>query len=287
MDRILAGKTALVTGATKGLGFATAKLLAKHGARVLVHSRDAANGAKAMQALAEAVPDGSFILLTADVSTTAGTRGLANAVLAAAPELHLLINNVGAMYTDQTFTPEGIETTFAVNHLSIFVLTALLAERIVESGSGRIVTISSEIHRHGTINFDDPSLNKAYSVNKALAQSKLANILFTGALAKRLQGTGVLAFSLHPGHVKTSFTRDLRGWFGLFVKVIRVRFISPDDGAKTGLYLATAAGLEDKAGGYFKDCALAQASDYASSSENAERLWALSEGMTGIQFPEL
>ncbi|MCG6120092.1 MAG: SDR family NAD(P)-dependent oxidoreductase, partial [Blastomonas sp.] len=223
----------------------------------------------------------------ADVSTMAGTRMLAGAVLAAAPQLDLLINNVGVMRSDLTLTADRIETTFAVNHLSIFALTALLAKRLAASDSARIITIASEIHRHGTIAFDDPSLTDDYSVNKALAQSKLANILFTRALTKRLEGTGALAFSVHPGHVKTAFTRDLRGWFGLFVKLISVRFVSPDDGARTGVYLATTSGLEDQAGGYFKECAVAQPSEFALSDQNAERLWELSEQMTGIQFPAL
>jgi NAD(P)-dependent dehydrogenase (short-subunit alcohol dehydrogenase family) len=183
------------------------------------------------------------------------------------------------MYGDFALTADGIERTFAINHLSIFLLTNLLLDRLKASAPGRIITIASEVHRKAEIDFDDPNLALHYTVTGALAQSKLANILFTRALARRLAGSGVEAFSLHPGHVKTRFTRDLRGWFGLFVRIISVRFLTPDEGARTAVYLASEPDLSGGNGDYFDDCRPRQPSDYASDDAVAERLWALSEQM--------
>lgn len=282
MMSVLDGKTALVTGATKGIGFATARQLASQGAHVLVHARNNASGQQALNKLRTMVKDGKFDLVVADVSTMAGTRQLAETVLQMAQRLDILVNNVGAMYSDLTYTKDGIETTFAVNHLSIFLLTNLLLERIKASAPARIITIASEVHRKATMNLDDPNLASNYSVTGALAQSKLANILFTRALAKRIEGSGVEAYSVHPGHVKTSFTRDLRGWFKIFVAIIRVRFLSPDEGAKTGAYLASAPALKNANGGYFDNCEPKTPSDEACNDDAAERLWTLSEKMTGL-----
>ncbi|MEM6832000.1 MAG: SDR family oxidoreductase [Pseudomonadota bacterium] len=278
----LDGKIALVTGATKGIGFATARQLASEGARVLLHARDSESGSTAIEELQSAVPDAAFELVAADVSTVSGTRALAASVLEKAPHLDILINNVGAMYNDLTHSDDGIETTFAVNHLSIFLLTHLLLERMQSSAPARIITIASEIHRKATINFDDVNLSEGYGASAALGQSKLANILFTRALAKRIEGTGVEAYSLHPGHVRTAFTRDIKGWFKIFIKVISLRFLSPDQGAACGVYLATAPSLENANGNYFIDCKPIAPSDYALNDQIAERLWTLSEQMTGL-----
>jgi len=232
--------------------------------------------------LRKEVPAGEFDLVVADVSTMAGTRDLAKRVLEKAPRLDILINNVGAMYSDLTYTKDGIETTFAVNHLSVFLLTNLLLGRLKASTPARVITISSEIHRKATINFDDVNLTSGYSVNAALAQSKLANLLFTKALAKRIEGSGVETYAVHPGHVRTSFTRDLRGWFKIFVSILRIRFLSPQEGAKTAVYLASEPKLPGANGGYFDNCEPRQPSDYASDDSVGEKLWAVSEKMTGL-----
>ncbi len=279
---ILKGKTALVTGATKGIGFATARQLGQQGAHVLVHARNRAGGEEALAKLRKQVHGGKFELMVADVSSMEGTRQLAQAVLDASPRLDILFNNVGAMYSDLTRTKDGFETTFAVNHLSIFLLTNLLLDRMKASAPARIITIASEVHRKTSMNFDDLNLFSNYSVTGALAQSKLANILFTRALAKRIKGTGVEAYSVHPGHVKTGFTRDLRGWFGIFVAILRVRFVSPDEGARTGMYLAMAPSLQNANGGYFHNCEMKAPSDEACDDDIAERLWTISEKMAGI-----
>ncbi|MBP7338921.1 SDR family oxidoreductase [Niveispirillum sp.] len=278
----LDGKTALVTGASKGIGYATARGLARDGAFVLVHARNQSSGERALEQLRRDVPDGRFDLVVADVGTLAGTRQLAATVLDRALRLDILVNNVGAMYSDHALTPDGIERTFAINHLSIFLLTHLLLGRMRQSTSARIITIASEAHRGTEIDFDDPGLARTYSAMASLSQSKLANILFTRALAKRLAGSNVRAYCLHPGHVRTDFTRDLRGWLKIFVAIIRFRFISPDEGARTGLYLATAPMPADANGGYFENCAPKEPSDYARDDAVAERLWELSTRMVGL-----
>ncbi|KQX23586.1 MULTISPECIES: SDR family oxidoreductase [unclassified Sphingomonas] len=280
----LRGKTALVTGATKGIGFAVAGQLADKGARVLVHARNRKSGEEALRKLRKKRPGALFDLVVADVASMAGTRALAEAVLAQAPRLDILVNNVGAMYSDLSYSPDGIETTFAVNHLSIFLLTGLLLDRLRASAPARIITIASEVHRKALFDFDDPNLARNYTVTGALAQSKLANILFTRALARRIEGSGVEAYAVHPGHVRTAFTRDLRGWFKIFVAILRIRFLSPDEGAKTAVHLASAPSLPGGNGGYFDDCAAVRPSDHACDEDVAERLWSLSETMTGMRL---
>lgn len=278
----LDGKTALVTGASKGIGYATACRLARNGARVLVHARNRDSGERALDGLRREVPGGQFDLVVADVGTMAGTRQLAAAVLEKAPRLDILINNVGAMYSDRTLTPDGWETTFAVNHLSIFLLTNLLLDRMRQSAPARIITIASEAHRGAVIDFDDPGLSGRYSAMAALSQSKLANILFTRALARRLTASGVQAYCLHPGHVRTDFTRDLRGWLRVFVAIIRIRFLSTGEGARTGLHLAMAPLPPEANGGYFENCTRKEPSSHACDDAVAERLWELSTRMTGL-----
>lgn len=278
----LDGKIALVTGATKGIGFETARQLAKEGAHILVHARNQESGEAALKKLQRLTPNASFELITADVSTMAGVRALAAEVLQRAPHLDILMNNVGAMYHDLTYTDDGVETTFAVNHLSIFLLTRLLLDRMKESAPAKIITIASEIHRKATINFDDLNLASNYSAPAALGQSKLANILFTRALAKRIEGTGVEAYSVHPGHVRTAFTRDIKGWFKIFIMLISIRFLSPEKGAACGVRLAMTQSLNNANGKYFVDCEPQDPSDYACNDEVAERLWTVSEQMTGL-----
>ena len=279
MDAI-ENKTVLVTGASKGIGYEIARQLAQQGAHVIVHARTPQSGEDAIASMRKLHSNARLDLVVADVSTLAGTRQLAEQVLSITPQLHILVNNVGAMYSDFSSTADGIETTFAVNHLSIFLLTRLLLERMQASAPARIITIASEVHRKATMHFDDLNLTDNYSVTAALAQSKLANILFTRALAKRIDGTGVEAYSVHPGHVRTDFTRDLRGWFKIFVTIMRTRFLSPAEGAKTAVYLATTPSLANANGGYFDNCMPKQPSDHACDDSVAEQLWEISKKMT-------
>jgi retinol dehydrogenase 12 len=277
----LAGKTVLVTGATTGIGLETAKGLAGMGARVLVHGRSAARGEAALAEIKRASPNANIEFIQADLASLASVRGMAEDVLARAPKLDVLINNAGAINESRTTTADGHEMTFGVNHLAGFYLTLLLLDRLKASAPARIVNVSSTAHRNGRMHFDDLNLTKGYNIATAYGQSKLANILFTRALAKRLAGSGVTANALHPGVVRTGFGYNNSGWFRTLIGVIGAFAISAKDGAKTSIYVASAPELANVSGEYFDKCKPDTPSSAARDDAAAERLWTMSLQMTG------
>jgi retinol dehydrogenase 14 len=206
----IAGKTVLVTGATGGIGKATAAGLAGLGARVGITGRDRAR-ADAAAADIRASGGPGVDIFVADMSSQDEVRGLAVEVLDAYPRLDVLVNNVGGSWAHRHTTVDGLEYTFALNHLAPFLLTNLLIERLRASAPARIVTVSSGAHAAGRIDFDDLQGERAYSVHRAYSQSKLANVMFTYELARRLDGSGVTATVLHPGVVRTGFGAEDRG----------------------------------------------------------------------------
>ena len=276
----MSGQTALVTGATGGIGLATAVALAGLGARVGVVGRDEKRTAAAVQAVLAVPGSGGADGFLADFSDPREVRALAAEVLAAYPRLDVLVNNAGGYWSDRHVSADGLEWTFAVNHLAPFLLTSLLEERLRESAPARIVTVASDAHRAGRIEFDDLQAERGYAGMRAYAQSKLANILFTRELARRLSGSGVAAYSVHPGTVRTGFAREDAGrLFGLVLRAGALLMKSPEQGAQTSVYAASSPELVGRTGEYLAKSRVARPSARAQDDVAAARLWSVSEDL--------
>ncbi len=279
----MAGQTVLVTGGTSGIGKATATGLAAMGARVGITGRDPARTRAAALDIAAASGHPSVDPFPADVSSQAEVRRLADAVLAAYPRLDVLVNNAGGFWATRRVTADGLEYTFAVNHLAPFLLTSLLLDRLKASAPARIVTVSSGAHASGTIDFDDLQGERRYSGQRAYSQSKLANVMFTYELARRLDGTGVTATALHPGVVRTGFAaEDPSPVLKAFLPLIRVFLKTPEQGAATSIYLASAPGAEGVTGEYFADSKPKASSRSSYDTTAAARLWQVSLDLTAL-----
>ncbi len=277
------GKTCLVTGANSGIGLEIARGLAARGARVLMVARDADRGEAARVEVAESRGSDSVELLLCDLSSQRQVRELAAEVLDRCGELHVLVNNAGLTLGERILTEDGIETTFAVNHLAPFLLTELVRERLVASAPARVVTVASHAHRGSKIDFDDPSGERKFNAWGAYGQSKLANILFTTELAQRLEGTGVTATCLHPGVVRTGFGRQGPASIRFFLKVGGLFLLTPERGADTAIWLTSSPEVDGASGGYYEKRRIAESSRAACDPESARRLWQLSERLTGLQ----
>ena len=276
----MSGQTALVTGATGGIGLATAVALAGLGARVGVVGRDEKRTAAAVQAVLAVPGSGGADGFLADFSDPREVRALAAEVLAAYSRLDVLVNNAGGYWSDRHVSADGLEWTFAVNHLAPFLLTSLLEERLRESAPARIVTVASDAHRAGRIEFDDLQAERGYAGMRAYAQSKLANILFTRELARRLSGSGVAAYSVHPGTVRTGFAREDAGrLFGLVLRAGALLMKSPEQGAQTSVYAASSPELVGRTGEYLAKSRVARPSARAQDDVAAARLWSVSEDL--------
>jgi NAD(P)-dependent dehydrogenase (short-subunit alcohol dehydrogenase family) len=281
--RAMAGTTCLVTGATSGIGKETALRLAMLGATVILPARDAARGAAAKAEIQARDPLARVEVMPADLSSLSQVRRLAQEVRARHDRLDVLVNNAGVISPRHQLTADGLETTFAVNHLSAFLLTSLLRDLLERSAPARVVTVSSGIHRQvRVIPWDDLPRGAASGQGQAYPLSKLANILFTAELARRLAGTGVTANCLHPGFVRTCLGRDVTGVAGAVLPLVLRLRPGPATGARTSVYLASSPQVADVTGGYFTKCRPVQPSALARDDEAAARLWALSEELTGL-----
>ena len=286
----MCGKTCLVTGATNGIGKVTARELARMGARVVMVGRNRGRAEAALGEVRRASGNEQVELVLADLSSMAEVRRIAAEFLASHDALHVLVNNAGAMNTSRTLTVDGYETTFATNHLAYFLLTHLLLDRIKATArdgqAARIVNVSSRAHGRGPIDFDDLHAERGYSIAKAYGRSKLANVLFTYELARRLEGTGVTANALHPGVVRTGFGKNSGGLLGNVVKVgisgVGLFFSSPEKGAETSIYLATSPEVEGVTGKYFARSRETPSSADSHDREAARLLWQVSEQLCGI-----
>jgi retinol dehydrogenase-14 len=277
------GKVCLITGATSGIGKATAMELANMGASVVMVARDRDRGEAALAEVKEGSANASVDLMLADLSSQEEIRRLADEFKEAHPRLDVLINNAGVIRSKRVTSADGIEMTFAVNHLAHFLLTNLLLELLKATAPSRIVNVSSGEQRNGTIDFDDLQGEKGYKTAKAYGQSKLANVLFTYELARRLEGTGVSANCLHPGAgVRTNLGSGVSGVFGLTVRALRPLMKSPEKGAETSIYLASSAEVEGLSGGYFVKKAEARSSDVSHDERIARRLWEASAELTNL-----
>ena len=280
MSGSMHGKVALVTGATAGIGEVTARELARMGATVVGVARNPQKAARVTQAI-QAATGAQVDFLIADLSSLAQVRRLADEFKRRYTRLDVLINNAGAVNMNRQETVDGYEMTFALNHLSYFLLTNLLLDVLKASAPSRIVNVSSDASRGGRINFDDIEGRRSYSGFGAYSQSKLANILFTFELARRLRGTGVTANALHPGFVATNFGHNNGGLMTFGIGLIqRVVALKPEQGAATQIYLASSPEVEGVTGQYFDKSKAVQAPPAAYDEATARRLWELSEQMT-------
>ena len=279
------GKLCVVTGATDGIGRVTARALAERGAEVVLVGRNAAKGAEVCKAIHRSSRNDRVRFEQADLSSQAEIRALAERLAAGGAAIDVLVNNVGAMFTRRRESADGIEMTFALNQLGYFLLTGLLLENLKASAAARIVNVASEAHRSGRMNLEDPQGTRRYKGWSAYAQSKLANILFTCRLATLLEGTTVTANCLHPGFVASRFGQN-NGW--LFVTILKtiMRFsaIDVEAGARTSVHVATSADVEGVSGRYFDKSREATSSLASRDEDTAQRLWELSEALTGYRY---
>jgi NAD(P)-dependent dehydrogenase (short-subunit alcohol dehydrogenase family) len=282
-DESMKGKVCLVTGATSGIGEVTARELARRGAEVIIVGRSPERCAATLERIRNDTSATMVDSLIADLSIQAEVRRLAGQVQDRCPRLDVLVNNAGGMYLTRRESVDGIEMTLALNHLSYFLLTNLLLPLIRRSAPARIVNVASDAHQGGVIDFDDLQRRKSYSGWRTYQQSKLANILFTYELARRLKGSGVTANTLHPGFVRTNFFQEWRGWIGFLAKVgASMIALTPEQGARTSIYLASSPDVEGVTEQYFVKEKPARSSTRSHDREVAQRLWQKSEEMTGI-----
>ncbi len=278
------GRVCLVTGATGGIGYETALGLARMGARVGLVGRDAAKLAGCADRIRAAAPEGQVETYVADLSSQAEIRRLAAAVKVACPDLHVLVNNAGAIFDRRETTVDGIERTWALDHLGYVLLTLELLDTLEATaragGRPRIVNVASAAHYRGHIAFDDLGGRK-YGAMRAYSQAKLGNVLFTYALAKRLAGLGITANCLHPGVVNTGFAKNTGGLFGAAWGLIRPFLISPERGAQTSLQVATAPELDGVTGRYFSHAKPKTSSAESRDEAVQERLWRVSLDQVG------
>jgi NAD(P)-dependent dehydrogenase (short-subunit alcohol dehydrogenase family) len=270
------GKVCVITGATSGIGLVAAVELAAKGARLVLVGRDRARGEAALARIKARTPGAELRIHYADLSRLAEMNHLAAEIAAVEPRIDVLINNAGAMFTARGVTEDRLERTFALNHMAYFVLANRLKERLAAAAPARIVNVASDAHRRaGSLDFSDLQSARDYRGFAVYARSKLANILFTRELARRLGGSGVTANCLHPGFVSTRFGNDANPlWFRLALSLGKaVMAISPERGAETIVYLAASPAVEGVSGDYFAQCRPARPTRAAQDDGAARRLW--------------
>jgi retinol dehydrogenase 12 len=281
--RPLSGQTILVTGATRGIGYAAAEALAGMGACVIVHGRDPVRVEKACKSLATTVPGSEVRGVVADLASLAEVRRLAREVAESSERLDVLLNNAGLVTRRRAETVDGFERQFAVNHLAPFLLTNLLLDKLKSSAPARVVTVASGAHRRSALDLDDLNWQKRpYNGIDVYGTTKLANILFTRELARRLEGTGVTANCLHPGVVATNIFTGMGVVGRLFGILSRPLLISASQGAKTSVYLASSPDVASVTGKYFDESKPVSPKPAALDDETARGLWAASERLTGL-----
>jgi retinol dehydrogenase-14 len=276
-------KTIVITGASDGIGLESSSQLAKEGHHVVMVGRNPAKLRAAVKRVRHESPDVPVESFESDFASLANVRELADQLLAAYPRIDVLVNNAGTVFDKRTLTEDGFESTFQVNHLGGFLLTELLLDRIVESAPARIVTTSSVGHYSGTMAFDDLGFERGYQIMRAYGRSKLANVLYTRHLARRLEGTGVTANALHPGAVATNIWSGAP-WFARPVLAIgkRLFMVSSATGGERITYLATSPEVEGSTGGYYEQNKLKEPSDVARDDAVAERLVTVSRELVGL-----
>ena len=284
----MTGKKVLITGATAGIGLAAASEIAGRGATVVLTGRSAPKCQAAVGLIRASHPDATVDWLVGDFAVQADVRELAAEYRRRYDRLDVLINNAGTIEPKPAYTPDGIERTLAVNHVAPFLLTNLLADMLIAGAPARVISVASVAHQRGAFDFADLQMRRGYRPYRAYSRSKLANLLFTHELARRLAGTGVTANAMNPGLVRTSLGRG----GGLFPRlgyqtihiVYRRQSLTPEQGADTIVFLACAPEVESATGQYFERRAPIPSSAASHDQLTADRLWALSEQLTGVHW---
>jgi NAD(P)-dependent dehydrogenase (short-subunit alcohol dehydrogenase family) len=271
------GKVVVVTGATSGIGEVAAGKLASMGARVIAIARDRARGEATLARLRQMAPGLTHGVYYADLSVLAEMKRVAAEIAAVEPRIDVLINNAGAAFDSRQLTPDGMERTFATNHMAYFVVTHGLRERLLAAAPARVISTSSEAHRRTKIDFTDLQAARDFGGLKAYGRSKLCNILFTRELARRLSGTGVTANCLHPGFVNTRIGDNAKGVVASLFRLAKKFALTPEKGAETIVFLASAKEVAGVTGGYFYQCRPNTPSPEAQDDQAARQLWEKSE----------
>jgi NAD(P)-dependent dehydrogenase (short-subunit alcohol dehydrogenase family) len=277
------GKVVVITGGTSGIGQVTAERLAAMGARIVLVARSKSRGEAALGRLHELAPSQAHRVHYGDVSRLADLHRLAAEIRSAEPRIDVLINNAGAMFGKRQVTEDGLELTFATNHMSYFVLTQSLREPLAAAGAARVINTSSHAHYRAKIDFDDLQSDRNYKAFPVYCFSKLCNILFSRVLARRLAGSGVTVNSLHPGFVKTRFGDESGGGMARMIGWMKLFAISVEKGAETLIYLASSPDVAKASGLYFYKCKPVEPSKLAQDDAMAERLWTETAKLAGIK----
>jgi NAD(P)-dependent dehydrogenase (short-subunit alcohol dehydrogenase family) len=287
MPWTIEGRRVLVTGATNGLGLATATELARRGARVIGVARNAERARAGLEAIMGSATGAEVEMLTCDLSRTTAVRELAATVVEKHGRLDVLINNAAVAMFTRELTEDGLETSFAVNHIAPFLLTNLLLPALREPDEARVLTVSSDNHKRiKRVPWDDLEGEKEFKPLPSYDRTKLMNVWFTQALADRLQGTTVTANAVSPGFVRTDLARHATGGFSFFIRHIAPLFqTSPEKGAETAVWAASSPELTGVSGAYLSGSEIGRAGGLAGDREAAERLWNLSEKLTGYSAP--
>jgi len=280
----LTGKVCMITGATSGIGKAAAEAIAACNPTLFLVARNPERAARTAAEITAATANDKIVTLIGDLASQRDIRRVAAEFLATGQPLHILFNNAGVVMLHREETVDGLETTFAVNHLGYFLLTNLLLERIRDSAPARIVCTASGAHAYsgGRLDFDDLQSSRSYSAMRVYAKSKLANILFTRELAKRLDGSGVTVNCFHPGLVGSNLAVNNGFLAKLLILALRPVARSNEKGAETGIYLCLSPEVEGQSGLYFDDKKSKWPKSYAQNDEDAARLWSESEKLTGV-----
>ena len=279
----MTGKVCIVTGANAGIGMETARGLAEMGATVVMVCRDRERGEAAQREIKQSTGNDAVELMICDLGSQASIRQFAADFKENHDRLGVLVNNAGVLLRERSLNEDGIERTFAVNHLGYFLVTNLLLDVLKKSSPSRIVNVSSTAHKYGKLDIGGWVAGRDYSAFGAYSNSKLANVLFTYELARRLQGTGVTANCLHPGGVGTNLFRGLPGFLQTLIKLVT---IGPERGARTSIYLASSPEVEGITGKYFVRRRQQKSSETSRNEEAARRLWEVSEELTGLNTEE-
>ena len=278
----MAAKTIVITGGTSGIGEVAAIELARQGARIVLIARDAKRSDATLAALRKANASVDHKVHIAELSRLSEMKRVAGEIAASEPQIDVLINNAGALFNTRQVTEDGLEMTFATNHMAYFVVTDLLLP-VLKSGA-RIVSTASDAHRGAKLDFSDLQSERKYSGFAVYGRSKLCNILFNRELARRLQGSGITANCLHPGFVATRFGDNSGGIFQTLIKLGKpIGAISPEEGAKTIVYLAASPDVEGRSGGYYYKNKIATPTREAQNDTDAKRLWDISAKLAGME----
>ena len=277
------GKTVLVTGGTSGIGEVAAVRLAEKGARIILIARDEKRAEVTLAKLRTANPASNHVSHLADLSLMVETKRVGEEIALREARIDVLLNNAGALFNRREETTEGLEKTFATNHMAYFVLTNVLLDKLKGTPGARIVCTASDAHKGNRLDFDDLQSKKRYMGFSVYGRTKLCNILFTRELARRIAGTGLTANALHPGFVATRFGAGSGGFMDMVLKVAKpVGAISPEEGAKTIIYLASSPDVANISGDYFYKCKVSTPTKEAQNDADAKRLWEISAKLSGV-----